>query len=125
MIYEILPYIYIIGAGLDVLLMGTAALIAHSANIDSKGPFTLALIAASITWGATASIALNPMPEMWQYSGSLAMWIPMSIIAVVLLWALRPPASEPPAPPPVYPKINGQFRPPSQQRTYRLRTRKS
>lgn len=114
----VLPYIYVVGAALDVLLMGTAALVAANASITSTLPRTLALLAAAITWGVTAYLVADPLPIAWQQTGSLATWLPLSVIAVALIWYCRmPPPTEPPAepqePPHTYPKINGQWRTPS------------
>lgn len=122
-----MPYIYLIGAALDVLIMGTTALVAYGTAIDSRWPFTLALVAALFTWATVAFLILNPFSPTWQYMGSMAIFIPLSVIAVALLWNCRPIDTPPPPPPPAasYPKINGQFRPQTQRRTYRLRTRKS
>ena len=131
MIESILPYIYIAGAAFDVLLVGTAALVAYGASPASRWPMTLALFAASLTWGTVAFVMLNPADVAWLHVGELTVWIPLSAICAALVWNSRPPAREetPAPPPPAYPKINGQFRPPSEtaiaadllRRTYRKR----
>lgn len=126
MIDTIGPYLYVIGAGLDVLLIGTATLAAFSTTIDSKWATLMALLAALCTWGATAFLVLNPPGSALLRTGEMATWIPLSAICVALLWFCRLPASEPPEPPPPsFPKINGEFRPTTQRRTYRLRTRRN
>ncbi len=121
----IAPYIYAVGMAGGVLLVGTTALMAAVAPNDAGRPAGLALTSALFVWGATIYVVLNPLPVAWHHMVSLSTWIPLSAISVAEVWYCRPVHDEPPAPPPVYPKINGQFRPPSQQRTYRLRTRKS
>ena len=130
MIDTLAPYIYAVGMAGGVLLVGTTALMAAVAPDDAGRPAGLALTSALFVWGATIYVVLNPLPVAWHHMVSLATWLPLSAISVAEVWYCRPPASEePPAPPPppTYPKINGQFRTPSEadiaadllRRTYR------
>ncbi len=122
----IAPYIYAVGMAGGVLLVGTTALMAAVAPNDAARPAGLALTSALLVWGATIYVVLNPLPVAWHHMVSLATWIPLSAISVAEVWYCRPVHDDPPAPPPphVFPKINGQWKTPSTQRTYRLRTRK-
>ena len=119
MIDVIAPYIYALGMAGGVLLVGTTALMCAIAPDDAQRPAGLALTSALLVWGATIWVVLNPLPVAWHHMVSLATWLPLSAISVAEVWYCRPPArEEPPAPPPpVYPKINGQFRAPSSTET--------
>lgn len=117
MINVLAPYIHIAGMLVCILIVGTTALMAATADSDIHRPAGLALTGALLTWSATLYVALNPFPALWFRALALSMWVLLSGISAMLLWVCRPPKPEPPAappaPPPVYPKINGQWKSPS------------
>jgi hypothetical protein len=106
------PYIHIAGAVGCILIVGTTALMAATADSEAARPAALALTGALLTWGATAFVVLNPFPIAWFRAATLSMWLLLSVLAGVVAWYCRPPArpEEPPEEPHVFPKINGQWK---------------
>jgi len=114
MLDTLAPYIHIAGMLGCILIVGATAL--ENAMSDAPKPAGLALTGALFAWSGTLYVALNPFPVLWFNAISIAMWVLLSGISAILLWVCRPPKLEPPVAPPdphVYPKINGEWRTPS------------
>jgi hypothetical protein len=129
------PYIHTFGLAACILIVGTTALMAATADSEAARPAALALTGALLTWGATAFVILNPFPIAWFRAATLSMWLLLSVLAGIVAWYCRPPVrpDEPPEEPHVFPKINGKFvafdktsgvEADMLRRTYRARTRK-
>lgn len=121
MIDWLAPYIYVVGMVGSVLLVGATTLAAGVAPADTERPAHLALTAALCTWATTAFIIAEPLPVAWLHALSLSAWVLLSLLCVALVWFCRrvqpPEPPTPPAEPHVYPRINGQWRTPSDTQT--------
>lgn len=90
MIDALLPFAYVAGAFLDVLLIGTTTIVVFVTRPESRWIAPLSVLLSLFTWTAAAFVLLEPMDPAWLRVLSITALFPASTFCVALLLVVRP-----------------------------------